>query len=374
VEVDIDLIRPSPYQPRLAFDIEDLKREIERDGLLSDLVVRKRNGFYEIIDGERRWRVLKELGWNKVPVEVRDIDDRRARLSVYKLNKIRASYNVEEEARYFKKLYDGGMKAWEISKELNIDYHWILANLNVFKLPEDLQKVIFTGAHQLTISHVQELEDVIGRNVHEAETIAREIIRRGFTRDETRKLVSEQVSPIIEKERIEAAKEVIPKIEPKVTKLETPEELEKAAEALRREAKKKREEALTPEEKAALEAERKRREEERRKAEQERRKREEEEEHRIEEEARKRAKQIEEAEKLRIEEEARRKAREEALKDRKFLEQAREVWIRQEVPMRKVEKEMVVHEGTVYTVGEYECPHCKRHYLIKCDGKRDWVE
>jgi hypothetical protein len=37
-------------------------------------------------------------------------------------------------------------------------------------------------------------------------------------------------------------------------------------------------------------------------------------------------------------------------------------------------KEMSVQEGTVYTVGEYECIHCKRHYLIKCDGKRDWVE
>jgi ParB/RepB/Spo0J family partition protein len=40
-------------------------------------------------------------------------------------------------------------------------------------------------------------------------------------------------------------------------------------------------------------------------------------------------------------------------------------------PLRK---EMGVQEGTVYTVGEYECPHCKKHYLIKCDGKRDWVE
>jgi ParB family chromosome partitioning protein len=37
-------------------------------------------------------------------------------------------------------------------------------------------------------------------------------------------------------------------------------------------------------------------------------------------------------------------------------------------------KEMGVREGITYLVGEYECPHCKRHYLIKCDGKRDWVE
>lgn len=37
-------------------------------------------------------------------------------------------------------------------------------------------------------------------------------------------------------------------------------------------------------------------------------------------------------------------------------------------------KEMVVKEGIIYTVGDYECPYCKRHYVIKCDGKRDWVE
>lgn len=37
-------------------------------------------------------------------------------------------------------------------------------------------------------------------------------------------------------------------------------------------------------------------------------------------------------------------------------------------------KEMGVKQGTTYTVGEYECAHCKKHYLIKCNGKQDWVE
>ena len=37
-------------------------------------------------------------------------------------------------------------------------------------------------------------------------------------------------------------------------------------------------------------------------------------------------------------------------------------------------KEMGVKEGIVYIVGEYDCPHCKKHYLIKCNGKKDWVE
>lgn len=37
-------------------------------------------------------------------------------------------------------------------------------------------------------------------------------------------------------------------------------------------------------------------------------------------------------------------------------------------------KEMEAKDDTIYTVGEYDCPHCGRHYLIKCNGKRDWLE
>lgn len=51
----------------------------------------------------------------------------------------------------------------------------------------------------------------------------------------------------------------------------------------------------------------------------------------------------------------------------KTLERARKM-------VEPLTKEMGVKEGTVYTVGEYECPHCKKHYLIKCNGKKDWVE
>ena len=49
------------------------------------------------------------------------------------------------------------------------------------------------------------------------------------------------------------------------------------------------------------------------------------------------------------------------------IERARKV-------VKPLGKEMGVREGIVYTVGEYECPHCKRHYLIKCDGRKDWLE
>jgi len=86
----------------------------------------------------------------------------------------------------------------------------------------------------------------------------------------------------------------------------------------------------------------------------------------------------------RIEREVEPKIREELSRDvefiREVIEKAPEVL--PTLPEKTIErvkklvkpKEMGVKEGIAYTVGEYECPHCKRHYLIKCNGKKDWIE
>lgn len=78
------------------------------------------------------------------------------------------------------------------------------------------------------------------------------------------------------------------------------------------------------------------------------------------------------------------KVREELSRDTEFIREVIEKAPENlpNIPERTIErvkkliepKEMIVQEGTTYTVGEYECPHCKKHYLIKCNGKRDWVE
>jgi ParB family chromosome partitioning protein len=246
MEVNVEAIKPSPYQPRYNFNLDDLESEIKKDGLLSDLVVRRKGDFYEIIDGERRWRVLRKLGWKNVPVRVIDADDAKARLLVYKLNKIRENYSVEEEARYFKKLADGGMTPLEISKQLNVDFHWVLAHLNVFKFPEEIQRAVWT--RRISISHIVALESVIERNIKEAVLTAREILERKLTVSETRKIAQkreEELRARINEMRIKAVEKVLPAIAPKFPKLETPEELEKAAEVLKEKATLMREGALT---------------------------------------------------------------------------------------------------------------------------------
>ena len=85
-----------------------------------------------------------------------------------------------------------------------------------------------------------------------------------------------------------------------------------------------------------------------------------------------------------IEEEITPKVKDELSRDVEFIREAIEKApkLLPTLPKKTIErakrlvepKEMVVKEGTVYTVGEYECPHCKKHYLIRCNGKRDWVE
>jgi len=249
MEVDIDSIRPSPYQPRLIFNQADLKGEIEKDGLLCNLVVRKQGDFYELIDGERRWRVLKELGWENIPIRVVEADDTMARLSVYKLNKIRENYSIEEEARYFKKLAEEGMAPWEISKQLNVDFHWVLADLNVFKFPEDIQKAVW--ARQLSLSHIKALESVIGRNVKEAVLTAKEILKRKLTVSDTRKIAEKRARELkarVDEMRIKEAEKVLPVIAPRLPKLETSEDFENAAKVLKDKATKLRKGDLTSEE------------------------------------------------------------------------------------------------------------------------------
>ncbi len=256
MEVAIDLIKPSPYQPRLTFHVEDLKEEIQCDGLLSALVVRKRDEYYELLDGERRLRALKELDWKAVPIDIREVSDEIARRSVYKLNKIRENYETKDEATYFKKLSDEGMKPYQIETELGAEHAWVQACLNIWKFPEDVRREVFSPrgtTHYLFMTDIRALEGIINRNPEQAIGIARQIIRERLNEAEKRKLISGRAATIDEA-RVKAAQEALPEFIPT---LETPEDMEKAAEALKREAQRQREEAMTPEEKAALEAERK---------------------------------------------------------------------------------------------------------------------
>src|SRR5437764_14095180 len=77
-EIDIDLIQPSPFQPRTRFReeaLEELARSIKASGIIQPLVVRPIGGRYQLIAGERRWRAAQRASLSKVPVIVRQVSD-----------------------------------------------------------------------------------------------------------------------------------------------------------------------------------------------------------------------------------------------------------------------------------------------------------
>ena len=244
INVPMDQIKPSPYQPRLAFDLEDIRGSIQRDGILVPLTVRKKNGYFELIDGERRVRLAKELGYKTVPCTVIDVDNETARRMVWKINTLRQEYTPKEKAHYFKKLQkEYGMSLKGIARECDYSVNAVKAHLNVFKLPQEYQNLIWKRGSPLTVGHIQELESLINRGVPIGTLTDRLdlIVERKLTVHEFRDVLRPDLEAIREK-RIEAAKEVVKEaaLIPEEVKLETPEELEEAAKVLRREAKRRK--------------------------------------------------------------------------------------------------------------------------------------
>lgn len=109
LKININEVEPNKEQPRKRFDeeaIEELAESIKRYGLIQPIVVTKKDGYYEIIAGERRWRACKKAGIKEVSVIVREDDERRNREISLIENIQREDLNVVEKAMGIKFLME----------------------------------------------------------------------------------------------------------------------------------------------------------------------------------------------------------------------------------------------------------------------------
>src|SRR5258708_33532411 len=109
LEIDIDLIDPSPYQPRTRFREEalaELTRSIQASGIIQPLVVRPIGTRFQLIAGERRWRAAQRAGLQRVAVIVRQVSDELALEMTLVENIQREDLNANEAARAFERLMD----------------------------------------------------------------------------------------------------------------------------------------------------------------------------------------------------------------------------------------------------------------------------
>jgi ParB family chromosome partitioning protein len=108
-EIDIDLIEPSPYQPRTRFReeaLDELARSIQASGIIQPIVVRPIGDRFQLIAGERRWRAAQRAGLKKVSAIVRLVSDELALEMTLVENIQREDLNPIEAARAFERLMD----------------------------------------------------------------------------------------------------------------------------------------------------------------------------------------------------------------------------------------------------------------------------
>lgn len=156
-------IEPNPRQPRKVFEpdaLSELAASIRELGLLQPLLVRARNGGYELIAGERRFRAAQLAGLQEVPVLVVETDDRGSLERALVENIHREDLNPIEEASAYRQLLDeGGLTQEQLAQHLGRNRVTIANSLRLLDLPTDMQRMLteraLTGGHARALLGLQ---------------------------------------------------------------------------------------------------------------------------------------------------------------------------------------------------------------------------
>jgi ParB family transcriptional regulator, chromosome partitioning protein len=155
LELDIDLIEPSPYQPRTRFReeaLEELARSIQSSGIIQPLVVRPIGNRFQLIAGERRWRAAQRAGLTKVSAIVRQVPDELALEMTLVENIQREDLNAIEAARAFERLMDEFQLTQEsVAERTGKDRATVANSIRLLKLEPTIQDWIEEG--KLTAGH-----------------------------------------------------------------------------------------------------------------------------------------------------------------------------------------------------------------------------
>jgi ParB family chromosome partitioning protein len=155
LQIDIDLIEPSPYQPRTRFreeSLDELARSIQSSGIIQPLVVRPIGSRFQLIAGERRWRAAQRAGLTKVSAIVRQVPDELALEMTLVENIQREDLNAIEAARAFERLMDEFQLTQEsVAERTGKDRATVANSIRLLKLEPTIQDWIEEG--KLTAGH-----------------------------------------------------------------------------------------------------------------------------------------------------------------------------------------------------------------------------
>lgn len=198
VEIPVAAIVPNQYQPRKVFDqteIQELAQTISEHGLLQPIVVREfRPGEYEIIAGERRFRAVKLLEWEKIPAIVEKMSDAESASLALIENLQRAQLSPVEEAQAYKQLMEfNNLTQAALAKGMGKSQSFVANKLRLLKLIKPVQNAILDG--RITERHGRAL---LGLDEDQQRTLLMEIVNQHWnvreTEDAVARLLGKQTS------------------------------------------------------------------------------------------------------------------------------------------------------------------------------------
>ena len=210
VDVDVNELRPNPYQPRRVFDdeaLDDLTASIREHGIFQPIIVKRSIKGYEIIAGERRVRAAKKAGLDKVPAIIRDLDDGQMMEIALLENLQRENLNAIEEALAYKAMLEKfAITQDELSEKVGKSRSHVTNTLGLLRLPAEVQEMVANNSlsmgHARVLSKLEDNDKIIA--------LAHEIVDNKLpVRDIERKATVEEKKVKINKPVKERDKEYI---------------------------------------------------------------------------------------------------------------------------------------------------------------------
>lgn len=201
VFLKISQIEPNRNQPRKSFDetaLEELADSIRNHGVIQPIIVRKRDDYYEIIAGERRWRAARLAGLKEIPVVIREYTDSEVSEIALIENIQREDLSPLEEARAYKTLIEEyGITQEELSGRLSKSRSKIANTMRLLKLDESVQELLESG--RLSAGHARALLGLESPVFQK--TAADEILKNNLSVRDTEKLVKKWNNPAAKREK-----------------------------------------------------------------------------------------------------------------------------------------------------------------------------
>ncbi|MGC9076296.1 MAG: ParB/RepB/Spo0J family partition protein [Conexivisphaera sp.] len=190
-ELDISKLRPMdlPFHGRQD-GVEELASSIADKGLLHPLVVRPKDGYYEVVAGNRRLAALRMLGRRKAPCLVVDMDDKSAYELALVENLQRRNLNPIEEAMAFKayiEMYGYGSES-ELARRIGKSQEYVSRRLQLLRLPQKVQEEVMR--RRIASSIAAELATI--DDPRKIEELAGVIVEKGLRREHVRRAIREE--------------------------------------------------------------------------------------------------------------------------------------------------------------------------------------